>query len=183
MFSSIKEKLQSWYEEMNEREKRMFFVFTSVIVLISIVGGFYLVSSNFDSKAKKAKKIRSDLSQLYLLENRYRLSKIEKERDLKKLEKNNVPLFSLLQKIADNLDLQLNDLQEKKIPKLESSYIETSVVVNLKKLSLDKMNSFLTQVENNKSGIVKITRLRVKTRFDNPELLDVQMAVTTWNKA
>ena len=46
---------------------------------------------------------------------------------------------------------------------------------------LGKLNTFLEKIEGKSSnGLVKIMKLKVKTRYDNAELLDVGMTVSTW---
>ena len=77
-----------------------------------------------------------------------------------------------------DLGLVLKDLNEKKTPLKEADLVQVSVDVNLKEVSIDKLTSFLKSVESKEGeGLVKVTRLKTKTRFDNDQLLDVRMTV------
>ena len=56
--------------------------------------------------------------------------------------------------------------------------------MNLKSLSVDKLTQFLEEIEGaDKSGLIKITKLKVKTRHDAEDLRDVTLTVATWKKS
>jgi len=83
--------------------------------------------------------------------------------------------------VAQELGLTLNDLNERRTPIKESGIDEISVDVNLKQMSIDKLDAFLEKIEDGKyGGMVKVLKIKVKTRYDNPELLDVTMKVATY---
>ena len=108
----------------------------------------------------------------------------EAKEQANKLQGKNISLFSLLQTSASELGLSLKDLNEKKTPLKDTELIQVSVEVNLKEVSIDKLTSFLKSVESKEGkDLVKVTRLKTKTRFDNDQLLDVRMTVSTWRKA
>jgi general secretion pathway protein M len=60
---------------------------------------------------------------------------------------------------------------------LDSGMVQTSVEIRIEKINLRELVGFLETVEK-KETTVKTERLRVKTRFDDPELLDVTVLVT-----
>lgn len=86
----------------------------------------------------------------------------------------------MLQNVSTQLDLTLNDLHEKKNILSGEKVVEITVKVNLKKLSIDRLTAFIDAVESNPSGLVKVIQLKIKSRFDAPDLLDAQMTVATW---
>jgi hypothetical protein len=48
-------------------------------------------------------------------------------------------------------------------------------------VSLSKLVDFIYKVENS-GHLLKVKRLRIKTRYDNPDLLNVTLQVTTYNR-
>jgi general secretion pathway protein M len=61
---------------------------------------------------------------------------------------------------------------------LDSGMVQNSVEMRIEKINLGELVGFLETV--GKSGImVKTGRLRIKTRFDDPELLDATILVTS----
>jgi type II secretory pathway component PulM len=60
---------------------------------------------------------------------------------------------------------------------LDSGMVQTSVEIRIEKINLRELVEFIEAVE--KSGtMVKTGRLRVKTRFDDPEFLDATFLIT-----
>jgi general secretion pathway protein M len=60
---------------------------------------------------------------------------------------------------------------------LDSGMVEASVEMRMEKVDLGELTGFLKAVEE--SGLMARTaRLRVKTRFDDPQLLDATVQVT-----
>lgn len=169
---------------LSDRERKLVLI-TVVAVLVTVVGGgLYAMESKLDSKARRVRDMKTALAQIRELEGRYKAAELQESQKLMRLRSNNVSLFSELQRAAGQLGLTLNDLNERQVPVKDSSVTEVSVEVNLKQVSIDKLNSFLEKIEGrSSSGLVKILKLKVKTRHDNAELLDVNMTVATWKTA
>ena len=91
---------------------------------------------------------------------------------------------AVLQKNAGEVGIALNDLNERRTPVKDTEVTEVSVDLSLKELSVDKLDNLLEKIEGRRSdGVVKVTKLRVKTRFDHPEMLETGMTVSTWKSS
>jgi CHASE3 domain sensor protein len=167
---------------MSEREKRLVGLLAGTFVVLVLGGGMWWASSKLDGMERRVKEMRGTLAQIEALESQYKSAENTERQAEMRLRTNNTSLFSLLQKSAGQLGLTLNDLQERKQPvKGNDAITEVSVEVNLKQVSIDKLNTFLEKIEGKSSkGLVKVLKLKVKTRFDDAELLDVSMTVSTW---
>ncbi len=174
----------SSFGRLSSRERLLVSITALALVLFVFVGGIYLVQGRLSKAERRLGERKSQLQQVLGLESQFRQSQQDRQRFKKRLERNDVQLFSLLPKVAGELGLTLNDLNERRNPLKESGVDEISVDVNLKQMSLDKLDAFLQGVENaSRGGLVKILKIKVKTRFDNPELLDVNMKVATYKPA
>ncbi len=60
---------------------------------------------------------------------------------------------------------------------LDSGMVEASVEMRIEKIDLGELTGFLKAVEGN-ALMARTARLRVKTRFDDPQLLDATVQVT-----
>jgi type II secretory pathway component PulM len=60
---------------------------------------------------------------------------------------------------------------------LDSGMVESSVEVKIEKIDLKELTEFLKTVEKN-DLMAKISRLRVKSRFDDRQILDVTVLIT-----
>ncbi|HXW53058.1 MAG TPA: hypothetical protein VEL47_03010, partial [Myxococcota bacterium] len=71
-----------------------------------------------------------------------------------------------------------------KRPLPKSDIVEISVRVSLTKLSIDKVTALIEAIETSEHGdLVKVTKLKINKRFDEPDLLDLSMTVSTWKPA
>ncbi len=175
------EKFFVWFDGLNNKERHLsiglFFSIISLLILIV----FLWANSNINSRLLLLQTSKKQLNEIVSLESHYRSARRQKlERD-RRYRYNNISLFSLMQRVANSLRLSLKDLNEQKVPLPDINLVEYSVVVNLTKLSIDKLTAFLKATEEIQTpGLIKVTKLKVKSRFDNSELLDAQMTVSTW---
>lgn len=176
--------LKSTFERLTDRERRLLNIFMTVLACIVIGLGYLFFSMSLSSKRTQIHSIHEQMERVHALESEYMLAKVKQEANERKFRTNNVSLFSLLQEVATRLSLQLNDLNEQKQPVENTPLVETSVAVSLKDLSIDKLTAFLEAVEGaSDKGLVKVTRLKVRKRYQNPELLEVTMTVSTWKNS
>jgi hypothetical protein len=77
--------------------------------------------------------------------------------------------------------LPLSDLNERRIPVKDSDLTEITVDVTLKDISVDKLVTLLENIEGKTTGgVVKVTKLKVKTRLEAPDMLEATLTVSTW---
>lgn len=177
-------RLATSFSRLTERERRLVLLTGVAAIVFFVGGGSWAASGALESKEKRVKAKQEQLDQILALRDRYADAEQDEKRAASRVKSNTVSLFSLLQKTAGELSLQLNDLNERKLPVKDTELIEVSVDVNLKEVSIDKLNAFLEKIEGKRrDGVVKIQKLKVKTRFDAPDLLEVSMTVATWKPA
>ncbi len=73
--------------------------------------------------------------------------------------------------------IMLKPLEEK----MEKGYLERGVDVKIDGIDLNQLINFLYKIENNKA-LLLIKGFSMKNRFDNPNLLDVDISVAVVNK-
>jgi len=170
------------FDRLTSREQRLVLIAGAAVTVFVFAAVVLGTLGALDAKAKRVEIKRGQLDQILSLEDAYKQAEAEEKRAIQRLKSNNISLFSLLQKTAQQLGLTLNDLNERKLPVKDAEDVtEINVEVNLNKVSIDRLNQFLEAIEGkSKSGLVKIIKLKVKTRFDDPDLLDVNMTVATW---
>lgn len=179
---SLPSRVSSALQSMSDRERKLTLLLAVAVAVFIVGGGVWWATDALAAKERRVKGMREVLTQIQSLEAQYKAAEQAERQAEMRLRTNRTSLFSLLQEAAGQLGLTLNDLNERRTPANESGDItEVSVEVNLKEVSIDKLNTFLEKIEGKSSnGLVKIMKLKVKTRYDNPELLDVGMTVSTW---
>lgn len=170
------------FARMSERERRLVIVTVAVAVALALLGGITIVSSMLEKREKLVKMRRDEIAQLDALRAKYDEAVQAENRATQRIKSNTASLFSLMQKAAGEVGLSLNDLNERRTPVKDMPDLnEITVDVTLKDISVDKLNTLLEKIEGKRNdGIVKVTKLKVKTRFDNPEMLEATMTVSTW---
>ena len=169
------------FQALNNDDKKKAFIGAGTIggflVILCIWGAW----SSVNHRQTEVKRLTVEMKQIDALSIQYNRVKAEQQAREAQIRANKVALFTLLQNSATRLELKLSDLNERKEALSDSDLTQVSVVVTVKELSMDRLTAFLEDIENSATnGLVKITRLQVKTRFDSPDLLDLQMTVSTW---
>lgn len=180
--SSLSARIGAALARMSERERRLVLLTGFVAITLAVLGGVALVSSMLEKREKLVALRRDEIGQLETLRAKYEEAVAAETRANQRIKSNSASLFSLMQKAAGEVGLSLNDLNERRTPVKDMPDLnEVTVDVTLKDISVDKLNTLLEKIEGKRNdGIVKVTKLKVKTRFDNPEMLEATMTVSTW---
>jgi general secretion pathway protein M len=182
---SLFARLGQAFSRLSEREKRLVLLTGAVAVIVFVVIGATVVGNILASREKRVALRRDEIAQLEASREKYQEAVQAEERSKKRISSNTSSLFSLLQKAAGEVGLSLTDLNERRSPVKDNPDLsEVTVDVNLKEISVDKLNTLLEKIEGRRNdGVVKVTKLKVKTRFDNPEMLEASMTVSTWKSS
>ncbi|MEI6806143.1 MAG: type II secretion system protein GspM [Myxococcaceae bacterium] len=175
------EALWDRFQALSNEDKKKAVLGAGVLSFLLVVLCVWGAWSSVNTRQLEVRRLATEMKQIDTLSIQYNEVKAEQQAREAQIRSNQVALFTLIQNSATRLDLKLNDLNERKEALSDSNLTQVSVVVTVKELSMDRLTAFLEDIENSSSkGLVKITRLQVKTRFDSPDLLDLQMTVSTW---
>lgn len=183
-FSQISEVSMQWYDGLSNRERRLLATLSVFLFILLVFSTIYLATNKIATRRATLAQNKQQLEQVRALEGEYLRAKEKNERAMVRIRSNDVSLFTLIQGITNRLGLSVKDLNEQKRPLPKSNVIEISVRVNFTKLSIDKVTALLEAIETSESKeLVKVTKLKVNKRFDEPDLLDLQMTVSTWKSS
>jgi type II secretory pathway component PulM len=180
-FENITDSLNQWYDGLTDRERRMTSIFAICAVVVLVAGTLFFAMSKINTKRELLSRNKAQLAEIKELESAYNLAKERHERELRRIRRNDVSLFTFIQDITSRLGLAVKDLTEQRRTIAKSNIVEISVRVNLNKLSIDKVSRVIEELESPESNApVKVTKLKINKRHDEPELLDLQLTVSTW---
>ncbi|OGQ16774.1 MAG: hypothetical protein A2138_25170 [Deltaproteobacteria bacterium RBG_16_71_12] len=173
------------FGRLSEREKRLVLITGVAAVVFVCAIGITATNSAIDVRTKRVTMRRDEIAQLNVLRDRYHDAEEAEKKSAAQIKSNNQSLFTLVQKASTEVGLPVPDLQERRTPVKDAADVqEVSVDVNLKEISVDKLTTLLEKIEGKHSdGVVKVTKLKVKTRFDNPEMLEANLTVSTWRSS
>ena len=173
------------FARLSEREKRLVLITGTVAVVFVCFIGVTAINAALNSRQKRVTMRRDEIAQLDVLRDRYHDAEEAEGKSSAQIKTNSQSLFTLVQKASTEVGLPVPDLQERRTPVKDSADVqEVSVDVNLKEISVDKLTTLLEKIEGKRGdGVVKVTKLKVKTRFDNPEMLETNLTVSTWRSS
>jgi type II secretory pathway component PulM len=183
--ASITNRMGQAFGRLSEREKRLVLITAAVAIVLVVFLGVTLLDSALDKRQKRVAQRRDEIKQLDDLRGKYEDAVQAEKKSAARIRSNTSSLFSLMQKAASDVGLTLTDLNETRVPVKDNPDLsEVSVVLNLKEISVDKLTTLLEKIEGARNdGVVKVTKMKVKTRFDNPEMLEANLTVATWRSS
>jgi len=127
---------------------------------------------------------QEELKKVSRLRDQYRKTHSQLELIKTKLDhqKKGFSVLSFIEDLAkkENIRENIGSVKPKKLP-LGDDYEENMVELKLDDITLPKLVDFIFKIENS-GNILKVKRLRIKTRYNNRDLLNVTMQVTTYTK-
>lgn len=174
--------LRATFESLAPRERLLI---SAVALLVALaVAWFGVVQRMLDYRSRADERVAVAERQLEVL-----------QRLREEFEEVNGRLSSVEQRIASgesgNLRTTLETLASRAAVKIESMepqaspasdrYRETKVEVGLKQVTLPQTVRYLHEIEST-SQVLSVKTLRIRTRSDNPELLDVTFTVSSFER-
>lgn len=166
------------FGRLSSREKLM--VMGALAALLAFL--VFFVSVRFHSALRQGEsRISGKMTQLKEAQ-RYAAGYSQAEKERKNLERqlknNSVRLFTLIEEAAKQQGVEVGGLTDRGNRPGEGKVVESSVDVPLTRIELIKLVRFLTALES-RSKLVKVTKLQVRARQDQP-VLDAWLTVTTY---
>jgi general secretion pathway protein M len=119
------------------------------------------------------------LSQVGKLAEGYRKRQAERQAMEARLKGSPVQLMSHISQTGAALGIEVNDLRPSGQPVESEGLVEESVEVNLARIDLGRLSRLILALEHG-PGVVKVRRLRLTTRNDDPQLVDAAIVVSTF---
>ncbi len=171
--------LETWFGQLSQRERLMVSAAGATIVLFVIFLVSASISRGIASREARIEDKTKILSQVGKLAEGYRRAQAEKQQLEGRLKGQQVPLLSHISQTGATLGIEVNDLRPSGQPQEANGIVEESVEVSLARIDLPKLSRFLQALEHGQ-GVVKIQRLRLSTRSDDPQLVDATLVVATF---
>jgi general secretion pathway protein M len=170
---------EAWFGKLAPRERTL----VSAAALAVVLFVFFLVATAI-SRGISAREARIEektriLSQVGKLAAIYRSAQGERQALEARLRGRPVQLMSHVSQTGASLGIEVNDLRPTGAPVETEGLKEESVEVNLPRLDMARLARLLQALEGG-PGVVKVRRIRVTTRTDDPALVDVTLVVATY---
>jgi hypothetical protein len=175
------EQLGSSFDRLSGREQVM--VLFLVVALAGMVFGLggYLVNRDLTARAKRIEAKTAKLKEIAALKQDYQARLAEQQRLASEVRGNaGARILSYLEGVSGRTGVELRNASERPGEPTGSDQVkEEAAEVTVQDVSIDRLHVFLQQIEEG-NRLMKVRRLKVKTRFDNAQKLDATVTVATF---
>jgi general secretion pathway protein M len=171
---------EAFLQRLNQRERVLVTVaalavaaFVVFLVSLKISRGISAREASIDRKTRSL----ADVGQLA---SGWRAAQAERAALEQRLSGQNVQLMTFVSQTGSRLGIEVNDLRPAAAPsEAAAGVVEESVEVSVAKLDLPRLSQLLDALERG-PGVVKVRRIQLRTRNDDPSAVDVSLVVATY---
>jgi general secretion pathway protein M len=180
-YHHIRERIQQVSASKRDKRAVMISVIAISVFIIFII--FQFLSTGTDRLTKKVDALNSDLEKIENLKKRLEESNLRISRLTSSFKSGDEALISVVEDILVNEQIDRGSFSitdsNTSAPATEDLYKEKSVDVEIRKIPLNKIVDLLYKVQVGQS-LLKVSNLRIRTRFDNPDLIDVNFRISSF---
>ncbi|HEX9399718.1 MAG TPA: type II secretion system protein GspM [Anaeromyxobacter sp.] len=170
---------EAWVAMLAPRERLMVTAAALAVAVFMIWIVSHAIGSGIAAREGLVEQKTKVLSQVGKLAEVYRRREAERKALEAKLKGSPVALMSHISQTGATLGIAVNDLRPTTAPTEGDGLSEEAVEVNLSRIELTKLAALLQSLERG-AGVVKVRRIRVTTRSDDPALVDATLLVATY---
>jgi general secretion pathway protein M len=170
--------VEQYLARLSTRERVLVGIAVAVFLSLGLIVIGFSLSGAISRREASIREKGKALQEIWSLAATY------KERDARRKqleEKLRVPvkLFTYIDELSKKQGVEIGDMQDRGNTTGADKVTEAVVEFDLSKLTLDKLTNFLNAIEHG-PHILKIKKIRLRTRLDDPNSVDVSLAVATY---
>ena len=171
--------VEAWLGTLSQRERLLVAAAALAVALFVVWIAAYKIGNGLSGRETSIEQKTKVLSQVGKLAEGYRKRQAERQSLEARLKGAPVQLMSHISQTGATLGIQVNDLRPTGTPSEEGNLREESVEVNLVRIELQRVGLLVQSLERG-AGVVKVRRIRITTRSDDPMLVDATLVVSTY---
>jgi general secretion pathway protein M len=175
----LRVELEAWLNALSQRERVMVTAAALAVALFFVWLAAHQIGRGLSEREASIEQKTKVLSQVGKLADVYRKRQAERQALEAKLKGSPVQLMSHISQTGATLGIQVNDLRPSGAPAEDGNLREDSVEVNLARIELQRVAMLVQSLERG-AGVVKVRRIRITTRSDDPLLVDATLVVSTY---
>lgn len=171
--------VEAWLAKLSPRERVLVTVAAVGVVLFAVWLISLQVGRGLSAREARIQDKTKVLSQVGKLAEGYRRQQAERQAVEARLKGPPVQLLSFISQTGTTLGVEVTDLRPTTSPGELEGLREEAVEVNLARVDLGRLARLVQTLERG-PGVVKVRRLRITTRGDDPQLVDATIVVSTY---
>lgn len=148
----------------------------AVFVLLMIVTGISRATAARQHRIEEKTRV---LAQVGELAEGYRRAQAERQALEARLKAQPVPVMTHVSQTGQALGVEVGDLRPSGTPEAVDGIAVESVEVSLPRIDPSRLGRFLQALEAGQ-GVVKVRRVRMSTRSDDPKVVDASIVVSNY---
>jgi len=181
-FNDRMQALRDKWERLSQRERTMVGAMgVTFVIMVTLIVGF-LITDGLSTMEEHNADMRQALRDLDTQRDSYIRMRAKTAQMETRLGATPVQLQSYVENAAKEAGVEISDSTDRPASAAGKKFIERSVDLHLKPVTLDQVTRFMKAIETGRSLVV-VKELTVRTRDDKHEQLDVDMTVSTYERA
>jgi type II secretory pathway component PulM len=181
-FNDRMQALRDKWERLSQRERTMVGAMgVTFVIMVTLIVGF-LITDGLSTMEEHNADMRQALRDLDTQRDSYIRMRAKTAQMETRLGATPVQLQSYVENAAKEAGVEISDSTDRPAAAAGKKFIERSVDLHLKPVTLDQVTRFMKAIETGRSLVV-VKELTVRTRDDKHEQLDVDMTVSTYERA
>jgi hypothetical protein len=176
--------IRAQWERLSLRERRLLTLLGGSLMALVVFGVGYVIADGLSSIEARNRDMRQALKDIGAHREEFVRALAESGAWERKIpvEGKGQPLQGFLESTAKELDITIPEMNERPPQQRGKQFIEKSVDIKLRGLNLQQLAEFMKKVETPPTQVVVVSRLFVRTRFNQHDQLDVEMTVSTFER-
>jgi hypothetical protein len=176
--------MRAQWERLSLRERRLLTLLGGVFVALVVFSVGYIIADGLRSIDTRNRDMRQALKDMASHRDEFIRARMDTDRWKLKIpeEGKGQPLQGFLEAAAKELDITIPEMNERPAQARGKQFVEKSVDIKLRGLNLQQLAEFMRKVETTSQHVVVVSRLFVRTRFNQHDQLDIEMTVSTFER-
>lgn len=173
------ERISHSWSGLSDRERRLVSLLGLALVLTVVALGITSFRKGLAAREAIVEQKSASLERVVELSSGYRDAQAARSRVESRLKGSPIRLFSYLEDIAKKQAVAIGDMQDRGTETTDG-LVKSTVEVSFARTELKPFVRFLNEIEKN-PRLVKVEKLRIRHRNDDPQLLDINLTVSTYH--
>lgn len=181
-FNDRMQALRDKWERLSQRERTMVGAMgVTFVIMVTLIVGF-LITDGLSTMEEHNADMRQALRDLDTQRDNYIRLRAKTAQMETRLGTQPVQLQGYVENAAKEAGVEISDSSDRPAAAAGKKFVERTVDLHLKPVTLEQLTRFMKAIETGRSLVV-VKELQVRTRDDKHEQLDVDMAVSTYDRA
>lgn len=171
--------LEARFGRLSPRERVMVSAAGAAIVVFVVLMVATQISMATTERQRRIEEKTRVLSQVGQLAEGYRRAQAERQAIESRLKATPIPLMTHVSQTGQIFGIEVGDLRPSGNPEETDGIVAESVEVSLPRIDPAKLGRFLQALEGGQ-GVVRVRRVRMATRSDDPKVVDATVVVSNF---